>query len=1118
MEICTLPSDTLVSAVAEFGRATKSKLKNASADGAPEDQLRAPLEALFRALAKEAGFGESDVVLVGEATLAHLQTRPDYAVTVKGALCGFIEVKAPGKGSDPRKFAGKHDKAQWAKLKSLPNLIYTDGQSFTVWRDGERTGETAVFEQDIAEAGARLALPSRLLPLAADFFGWAPIPPKNAKGLATILARLCRLLRDEVVEQLAARQESLVKLAGDWRTLLFPQADDAQFADSYAQAVTFGLLMARAFDVPLKDGIEVAAVKLKLSNSLIGTALQLLTGSPENPSILKTSLGTLTRVLNEVNWHTISKDKPEAWLLFYEDFLEVYDNKLRKQTGSYYTPPEVVEAMTGLVHEALKSPLFDRPLGLAAEDVTIADPAVGTGTFILGLIRQIAAAVAADQGEGGVPAAVKKAASRLYAFEMQFGPFAVAQLRLLAEFQALLGQGGKMPDLPKLNLFITDTLANPFVEDEQFQQIAEPVAQSRRDANKVKKGQPIMVVIGNPPYKEKAEGIGGWVEAGSDGRPAPLDRWKAPKAWGLGTHGKNLKNLYVYFWRWATLKAFGAGWHEATGEKAADREGLVCFITVAGFLAGKAFEKMRDDLRRTASAIWIVDCSPEGYQPDTATRIFQGVQQPICIVLAARTKGKSDEIPAPVWFTALPKGDFKTKVAALKALTLVGSDWREAPSGWRENFLAKVEGAWADFPILASLFRRNALGSMSGRTWVVAPDQASLHARWKRLLVEQNPETKQKLFHPHLRRGTLGDKHLSKKPGPGIPGHLRRKLSVADDSSPVVDPIRYPFRTLDRQWIIPDARLINQPSPTLWEVASGSQVFLTGIERSPVVSGPAISFAASVPDHDHYKGSFAGRVYPLWADAAATIPNVKPALLALLAETYGREVKAEDVMAYIAGVMAHPAFTARFREDLRRPGLRLPLTADADLFERAAALGRRAIWLHTYGERFADAAAGRPKGAPRLDAKVRPTIPKNGEIPDTHLPATMTYDAPAQRLHIGEGFVDRVTPAMRAYEVSGKNVLDQWFSYRRRDRSKPPMGDKRPPSPLEEIVPDGWLPEYTSDLLDLLNVLGLLTAMEPDQAAALSAICDGPLLGNADLAAAGVGTAGSPEPEAEGEA
>ena len=105
-----------------------------------------------------------------------------------------------------------------------------------------------------------------------------------------------------------------------------------------------------------------------------------------------------------MNWSAISKDRPEAWLYFYEDFLEVYDNSLRKLTGSYYTPPEIVGAMTRLVDEALRGPLFDRASGLAAADVTIADPAMGTGTFLLGVLDRIAETARADQGEGAVAA------------------------------------------------------------------------------------------------------------------------------------------------------------------------------------------------------------------------------------------------------------------------------------------------------------------------------------------------------------------------------------------------------------------------------------------------------------------------------------------------------------------------------------------------------------------------------------------------------------------------------------------------------------------------------------------------------------------------------------------
>jgi hypothetical protein len=143
-----------------------------------------------------------------------------------------------------------------------------------------------------------------------------------------------------------------------------------------------------------------------------------------------------------------------------------------------------------------------------------------------------------------------------------------------------------------------------------------------------------------------------------------------------------------------------------------------------------------------------------------------------------------------------------------------------------------------------------------------------------------------------------------------------------------------------------------------------------------------------------------------------------------------------------------------------------------------------------------DTAAGRPKGPPRLPPNETPSIPAGGAIPGApeSLPETMDYDAAKRRLIIGKGFVDNVPPAMRNYEISGKTVLDQWFSYRRRDRTKPMIGDRRPPSPLEKIQPDGWLAEYTEDLLNLLNVLGRLIALEPQQADLLDRIVAGPLL------------------------
>lgn len=882
---------TLSDAISRFAYEATKKLSALSAKGEPEDQIRAPLEALIGDLADVCRVGRRNVVTIGESSIADLKTRPDYAVQVHDALVGFIEVKAPGKGADPRKFKDKHDKDQWGKLKALPNLIYTDGNQFSLWRDGELVGKVVKLHGDIAVEGGSITAAPGLEAVFDDFLGWQPISPRTPRQLADLTARVCRLMRDEVAEQIALGNPALTDLADEWRKLLFPDADEHTFADGYAQAVTFGLLVARARGISVSAGVSSAAKQIGSTHSLIGGALFILTLNTEGEATLKTSIGTLTRVLEEVDWPKISKGRPEAWLYFYEEFLSVYDGQLRKRTGSYYTPPEVVAPMIRFVETALRR-RFALTQGLAAADVTVVDPAVGTGTFLLAALRSIAETVEADQGAGAVPGMIEEALQRLIGFEIQLGPFAVAQLRLLAELADLGISTGH-----ELRMYVTDTLANPYIEDEELGLLYEPIAESRRKANEVKKNQSVLVVIGNPPYKEKAKGRGGWVESGSrDAKVvAPLSDWFPPSEWRLGPHLKHLRNLYVYFWRWATWKVFDHHSDEDTG--------IVCFITVAGFLNGPGFQKMRDYLRRTAEEIWVIDCSPDGHQPDVSTRIFQGVQQQVCIVMVSRSTVPDQDDPAKVLFRALPLGHRNAKFDALAAIDIDDGDWVRCPDGWRDPFLPESTGAWSTYPPLSDLFIYDGSGVMPGRTWVIAPDQMTLINRWDALVGARSDE-KEELFHPHEE----GDRSTTKVVKTGLAGYPANPTPVGDDAGAVVAPKRYGVRSFDRQWIIPDNRLINRPNPGLWGAMSTVQVHLTALNRTSPRSGPGATVTALLPDLDHYHGR-GGRAFPLWLDHASTIPNLQPGVLKLASSLVGIDMKVEDFFAYIVAVVAHPLTT-----------------------------------------------------------------------------------------------------------------------------------------------------------------------------------------------------------------
>ena len=1120
-----MPDDkAILAALKTFAHAVTAKMNTLSA-GAPEDQLRGPFENFMQDVGKALVL---DVVCTGETPLPGRLGRPDYAVHAAKLLAGHVELKAPGVGANPKHFKKGHNRDQWKRFKAIPNLIYTDGNEWGLYQSGERVRPLVRLAGDVSTDGKK-AIGEKdaaaVLSLLTDFLRWQPIIPTNAKGkidlktFAKMLAPLCGMLRGDVTDALEDPQSPLVKLAGNWRELLFPDASDEEFADAYAQTVTFALLLARsngadlhpAVGKPEGQALFNAEKALVAEHSMLSKALQVLT-DPNAQKEISASLRLLMRIIGMVPPAALKSPKdawllryedslpiaaPEdPWLFFYEDFLSAYDPKLRKDAGAYYTPVEVVLAQVRLVDDLLTDRL-GKALGFADPGVVTLDPAAGTGTYLLAVIDHALARVHAEQGKGAVPGKATALANNIYGFENMAGPFAVSELRVT---HTLLDWGAKLPaEGPRV--YLTDTLESPHATPSQMGLWYEDIAKEHERALHVKANVPVIVCLGNPPY-DRHEAVdpadaslskcGGWVRfgdaltegtvkgKGKKARPANRTRrqvlarreknsilYKAfiepVKFAGHGGHLKNAYNLYVYFWRWALWKVFES--------KTSVGPGVVSYISASSYIDGDAFCGMRKHMRRVCDEVWILDLGGEGRGTRKTDNVF-AIQTPVAIAVAVR-QGKADEdTPAKVHYARI-EGSRTEKLKALNTITGFASlTWQDCPEDWLAPFRPAGAGAYHDWPSLIDLLPWQHSGVQLKRIWPIAPNEKTLQLRWRALLLEGN---RSEAFH-----GT-GDREVD--------GTYRVALTDKADSKPIsqlpsnapVPPImRYAYRSLDRQYIIADGRLMSRPRPDLWAAHGDGQVYLTSLLTKPLGTGPALTACAGMPDLDHFSGRGAKDVAPLYRDAQGKEANILPGLLALLAKAYCRAVMPEELLAYVYGALAQPAFTDRFAEELGTRKLRVPLTKDGALFERVRDAGAKLLWLHTYGQRFVPKGkhTGRvPKGA----AKCKKAVPGDAD----NYPETYEYNEATKTLHVGAGEFAPVAQEVYEFEVSGLEVVQSWLGY----RMKRPKGKRS--SPLDEINPEIWPSEFTTELLELLWVLEATVAEYPAQAKLLERVVSG---------------------------
>lgn len=723
--------------------------------------------------------------------------RPDIALTRPGQLPrAFIELKAPSKPDDPAKFKDAHDKRQFERFKSLPvwaisnfSHLRTFERGDAVW-SGEIVPAKAIDPNTSDAKAAKMIeaidtgpLLRALTPLALA----NPPSAKDAKELAGNLAHAARLVRAIVEDALAELSEAnktghpIQEVCDVFRQELYarPEAGgfsnktfEVLFSAAFAQTLAFGLLLVR--EATGKPVDSTAWNKMPDEHPLMKTALRVLS-QPEVVDLLGVGFDIMLDTVNSLNEDllAVKDDGHDPILYFYEDFLEVFDPEGRKRYGVYYTPIEVVRYMVGALDRVLREDL--KTDGLDDQNVTILDPATGTGTLLLGVAERLRNDIEAKEGKSAARKALKDLMGRMFAFELLVGPYAVAHYRLHHTLAAPSKEdGAEGVELPRLGVFLADTLAEPRTETTKGSTgfLYAGIGNERSEADKIKQQQPVLAIIGNPPYRTLKKGenetlVGEFIDNMWDDLKQPV------KDAGWANQLNVFPEMSVAFWRWALWKLF-----ESDG---AQGKGVIAYITNRSFLSGKPYAGLRKMMRERFDRIEIIDLRGDVRRGERADidgdqGVFN-IQVGTCITLAIADGTKAAGELAQVRYSdSWEKGALSQK-AKLSWLT------DGAPQGRIDAFVTVNRGllddmrpppfensAWPDLP---SIFSFNKSGVKTGKNSIfTAFDAATL----KRNVIE---------YVPHL----------------------------DDESYEHPKAVRYVFRPMDERWLYNDLKLLNRPGP-----------------------------------------------------------------------------------------------------------------------------------------------------------------------------------------------------------------------------------------------------------------------------------------------------------------
>lgn len=969
-------------------------------EATPELSLHPHLKTLLENVTNEC-FNRPHVIYTLEPKNINQIGRPDIIAMDGGLPIGYIEAEADGTNLD--NLTG-HAQEQNDRFKqNLDNFILTNFIDFQLYKDGERINTARITEN----TDDLKALLQRFLD--------ASISIGTPEALAHYLARRTRELKTQIGTALTDENSNTQKMFTAFQKTLLPTLTPDSFADMYAQTLSYGLFAARC-TLPNATNFSrhTAASMLPDSNPFLKNLFYHV-AAPSLEANVKYILENIETLLQNVPTEMLrtafaTKNPLEDPVIhFYETFLKEYNPKLRFDRGVFYTPPQVISYIVRSVDSLLKTEL-NRPRGLADENTLILDPATGTGGFLLSALDHIQKSVSTTDGSGFWNQYVNAdLVKRVFGFELIVAPYTIAHLKLGL---FLKEQGWNANE--RLRIYLTNTLEQP-EETVPEHLIAPFLSDEANAALSVKSNEPILAIIGNPPYMRHSSNpskyssgeftfIGRLIEDYKkvDGKPIDEATIKA------------VQDDYVKFIRWAQWRINQNG------------EGVIGYINNNSFIYAPTLRGMRKSLLDSFNTIYILNLHgsiriqetvPEGVKDKNVFDIIQGV----CILLCIKEQDNPET--ARIFYSDM-WGTRDEKYTKLSENDIESTEWSELqPSSPLYLFLPQTvkcrteyENGWH----ITDIFIISSIGIITAR------DRITIH--WTAREVHETVSNFISLPVEEAREWY----HLGNDSRDWRVHFAQADLRAHPDTVKQVTPIHY--RPFDSRWTYYTGRSRGfhcrprpENMPNLLEEnlalcthrgIRSANVWQHTLVASRIIDGNCIS------NNDGPTHVFPLYLYPepggLIEETERTL-NLKTEFLTALSESLGlpqtekhklpKGITPEQILSYIYAVLHSPIYRDRYYEFLRYDFPRIPLPQDIDHFHALATLGQELIDLH-------------------LLENITPTTHRfegQGNATAEHI----RYEDEKVWINTTQHFTDVPVPVWK-YEIGAYQVCEKWLKDRKK--------------------------------------------------------------------------------------